>query len=145
MEEEGKTDETPQTYDLAGKVIGFAMKVHSNLGPGFLESVYQNALALELGRAGMKIEAEKAISVFYQGGLVGAFVADLFVNDVLIVETKAIQTLAKVHEVQLVNYLTATGLAEGLLLNFGVERLEFKTKFRLPKTDATSANAGIIL
>ena|SRR5438132_13293524 len=145
MEEEGKTDETPQTYDLAGKVIGFAMKVHSNLGPGFLESVYQNALALELGRAGMKIEAEKAISVFYQGGLVGAFVADLFVNDVLIVETKAIQTLAKVHEVQLVNYLTATGLAEGLLLNFGVERLEFKKKFRLPKTDATSANAGIIL
>jgi len=145
MEEEGKTDETPQTYDLAGKVIGFAMKVHSNLGPGFLESVYQNALALELGRAVMKIEAEKAISVFYQGGLVGAFVADLFVNDVLIVETKAIQTLAKVHEVQLVNYLTATGLAEGLLLNFGVERLEFKKKFRLPKTDATSANAGIIL
>ena len=145
MEEEGKTDETPQTYDLAGKVIGFAMKVHSNLGPGFLESVYQNALALELGRAGMKIEAEKAISVFYQGGLVGAFVADLFVNDVLIVETKAIQTLAKVHEVQLVNYLTATGFAEGLLLNFGVERLEFKKKFRLPKTDATSANAGIIL
>ena len=93
----------------------------------------------------MKIESAKAISVFYQGELVGAFVADLFVNDVLIVETKAIQTLAKVHEVQLVNYLTATGFAEGLLLNFGVERLEFKKKFRLPKTDATSANAGIIL
>ena len=93
MEEEGKTDETPQTYDLAGKVIGFAMKVHSNLGPGFLESVYQNALALELGRAGMKIEAEKAISVFYQGGLVGAFVADLFVNDVLIVEN-----LTRLHQ-----------------------------------------------
>ena len=93
----------------------------------------------------MKIESAKAISVFYQGELVGAFVADLFVNDVLIVETKAIQTLAKVHEVQLVNYLTATGFAEGLLLNFGVERLEFKKKFRLPKTDATSANPEIIL
>src|SRR5438132_1528490 len=123
MEEEGKTDETPQTYDLAGKVIGFAMKVHSNLGPGFLESVYQNALALELGRAGMKIEAEKAISVFYQGGLVGAFVADLFVNDVLIVETKAIQMLAKPHEAHLVNYLTATGVNECLLLNFGAPAL----------------------
>ena len=133
MEEEGKTDETPQTYDLAGKVIGFAMKVHSNLGPGFLESVYQNALALELRRAGMKIESAKAISVFYEGELVGAFVADLLVNDVLIVETKA-------HEVQVVNYLTATGLNEGLLLNFGGERLEFKKKFRLPKTDATSAH-----
>ena len=140
-----RIQETPETYDLAGKIIGFAMKVHSNLGPGFLESVYQNALALELGRAGMKIEAEKAISVFYEGELVGMFVADLLVKDVLIVETKAIQTLAKAHEVQVVNYLTATGLNEGLLLNFGTERLEFKKKFRLPKTDATSANPEIIL
>ena len=80
-----------------------------------------------------------------RGELVGMFVADLLVNDVLIVETKAIQTLAKAHEVQVVNYLTATGLNEGLLLNFGTERLEFKKKFRLPKTDATSANPEIIL
>jgi len=93
----------------------------------------------------MKIESAKAISVFHQDELVGMFVADLLVNDVLIVETKAIQTLAKAHEVQVVNYLTATGLNEGLLLNFGTERLEFKKKFRLPKTDATSANPEIIL
>src|SRR5467141_2277829 len=93
-----RIDKIPERYDLAGQVIGFAMKVHSNLGSGFLESVYQNALTFELRRAGMKIEAEKAISVLYQGELVGAFLADLLVNDVLLVETKAIQTLAKAHE-----------------------------------------------
>jgi len=93
----------------------------------------------------MKIETEKAISVFYRDELVGAFLADLLVNDVLIVETKAIQTLAKPHEVQLVNYLTATGLNDGLLLNFGAERLEFKKKFRLPKTETISAKPEIIL
>jgi GxxExxY protein len=140
-----RMEETSERYDLAGKVIGLGMKVHSNLGSGFLESVYKNALALDLGRAGLKVEAEKAISVFYQDELVGAFVADLLVDDTLVVEIKAIQTLAKTHEVQLVNYLTATGLNEGLLLNFGAERLEFKKKFRLPKTEATSADLEIIL
>jgi len=114
------------------------MKVHSKLGPGFLESVYQNALAGELRRAGLKVEAEKPISFFYEGDVVGAFVADLLVNDALIVETKAIQALAKAHEVQLVNYLVATRINEGLLLNFGVTRLEFKKKFRLPKTKSAS-------
>jgi len=130
--------EAPKVYDLCGQVIGLAMRVHSILGPGFLESIYQNALALELRRAGMRIEAEKAISVFYQGELMGTFLADLFVNDVLIVETKAIQALAKVHEVQLVNYLVATNIDEGLLLNFGTERLEFRKKFRLPRPESVS-------
>jgi len=133
-----RMEETPEQYDLAGKVIGFAMKVHSTLGSGFLESVYQSALALELRRAGLEVEAEKPISVRYEGELVGAFVADLLVNDTLIVETKAIQVLAKIHEVQLVNYLVATGVDEGLLLNFGAERLEFKKKFRRPKQQTAS-------
>jgi GxxExxY protein len=132
-----RIEEDPDSYDLAGKVIGFAMKVHGKLGPGFLESVYQNALAGEL-RAGLKVEAEKPISVFYEGDVVGAFLADLLVNDALIVETKAIQALGKAHEVQLVNYLVATRINEGLLLNFGVTRLEFKKKFRLPKTESAS-------
>jgi GxxExxY protein len=130
--------EVPEEYDLAGKVIGLAIKIHSTLGSGFLESVYQSALALELRRAGLKVEAEKPISVRYEGELVGAFVADLLVNEALIVETKAIQLLAKVHEVQLVNYLVATGVNERLLLNFGAERLEFKKKFRRPKQQAAS-------
>ena len=81
----------------------------------------------------------------YDGQVVGAFAADLLVNDSVIVEVKAVQSLAKPHEVQLVNYLTATGLNEGLLLNFGAERLEFKKKFRRPKIEATSASPEIIL
>jgi GxxExxY protein len=91
--------ETPEAYDLAGKVIGYVMRVHSKLGPGFLESVYRNALSGELRRANLKMEAEKAISVFYEGEIVGEFFADLLVNDALIIETEAIQTLARAHEV----------------------------------------------
>jgi GxxExxY protein len=140
-----RIEEVPEAYDLCGQVIGLAMKVHSTLGPGFLESVYQNALVCELRKSGFRSEAQKPIAVRYDGQVVGAFAADLLVNDSVIVEVKAIQTLAKSHEVQLVNYLTATGLNEGLLLNFGAERLEFKKKFRLPKTEAASPNAEIIL
>ena len=125
-------------YDLCGQVIGAAMKVHSALGPGFLESVYQNALIWELRKAGLKAEAGTAITVRYDGQIVGAFTADLLGNDSLIVELKATQSLAKAHEVQLVNYLVATGIREGLLLNFGAERLEYKKKFRLPKQEQVS-------
>ena len=114
------------------------MKVHWTLGPGFLESVYQNALIWELRKAGIKAEAERPISVQYDGQIVGAFTADLLVSDSVIVELKASQSLAKAYEVQLVNYLTATGFDEGLLLNFGAERLEFKKKFRLPRSEPVS-------
>ena len=91
------------------------------------------------------LKRRSSLLVRYDDEVVGTFAADLLVNDSLIVEVKAIQSLAKPHEVQLVNYLTATGLNEGLLLNFGVERLEFKKKFRLPKIKANSANPKIIL
>ncbi len=133
-----RIEEAPEAYDLCGKVIGLAMKVHSTLGPGFLESVYQSALLWELRKGGFKAEAERPISVHYDGQLVGAFTADLFVNDSLMVELKASQSLAKAHEVQLVNYLVATRIDEGLLVNFGAERMEFKKKFRLPKKEQVS-------
>ncbi len=118
-------------YDLAGKVIGCAINVHNALGPGFLESVYQNALLVELRQAGHQVEPEKPITVKYREIIVGSFIADLLVDEALIVENKAIQQLGVAHEVQLVNYLTATGIDEGLLLNFGATRLEYKKKFRL--------------
>jgi GxxExxY protein len=133
-----KIEEPPPEYDFCGRVIGAAMKVHSALGPGFLESVYRNALIWELRKAGWTAEAQRPISVHYDGQLVGAFVADLLVNNSLIVELKSIQSMAKAHEVQLVNYLVATGLDEGLLLNFGTERLEFKKKFRVRKEEPVS-------
>ena len=133
-----RIEEESKDYDLCGEVIGAAMKVHSALGPGFLESVYQNALIWELRKAGLRAEPGRAITVRYDGQIVGAFTADLLVNESLILELKAIQLLAKAHEVQLVNYLIATGIDEGLLLNFGAERLEYKKKFRARKKERVS-------
>lgn len=116
--------------ELTEKIIGCAMRVHSTLGPGFLESVYQKALAHELREAGLKVECEKPITVRYDGVVVGDFSADMLVEDRVMLELKANQALAPANEVQLVNYLTATGIEVGLLLNFGAERLEFKRKTR---------------
>src|SRR5215469_3637375 len=124
-----------QQYDLCGQVIGAAMKVHSALGPGFLESVYQNALMWQLQKLGLKVDAQRPITVHYDGQVAGFFTADLLVNDWLILELKANQLLSKAHEVQLVNYLVATGIDEGLPLNFRAERLEYEKKFRLPKQE----------
>jgi GxxExxY protein len=125
--------------EVTESIIGCAMKVHRVLGPGFLESVYQNALAYELRCAGLAVELERPIEVRYKGVVVGTFAADMFVENTVLVENKAIQALAPAHEVQLVNYLTATGVDVGLLLNFGAPSLEFKRKARLyqPKPDAT--------
>ena len=119
-----------EDHELTEKIIGCAMKVHSTLGPGFLESVYQKALAHELQKAGLKVECEKAITVHYDGIVVGDFSADMLVENKVMLELKANLALALANEVQLVNYLTATGIEIGLLLNFGAEHLEFKRKAR---------------
>jgi len=106
------------------------MKVHRVLGPGFLESVYQNALAHEVRKAGLNVQVECSLEVEYEGVVVGRFVADLLVAGAVIVENKAVLKLLPLHEVQLVNYLTATGIDVGLLLNFGAASLEFKRRSR---------------
>lgn len=116
---------------LTQKIIGCAMRVHGVLGPGFLESVYQNSLAHELRKAGLKVECERKIQVSYDGVVVGDFSADMLVEEVVLIENKAVQSIAAAHEIQLVNYLTATGIEIGLLLNFGASRLEFKRKHRI--------------
>ena len=115
---------------LTHLIIGLAMKVHSTLGAGFLESVYQNALAHEIREAGIAVACEQKIQVFYRGVEVGYFVADMLVENCVIVENKAVQTITVAHEVQLVNYLTATGIDIGLLFNFGASRLQYKRKHR---------------
>jgi len=120
-------------YDLAGKVIGAAMEVHRFLGPGFVESVYENALLVELAASQLTFESQKELKVIYKGQSVGEFLADIIVDMALVVELKAVQSLLPIHEVQLVNYLTATGIEEGVLLNFGSESLQFKKKFRKQK------------
>jgi len=118
--------------ELSGRVIGAAMKVHSTLGPGFVEGVYQNALALEMAAEGIPFEREEKLEVRYQGELVGQYRADLLVAAALILELKAVQAILPEHEVQVVNYLAVTGLDQALLLNFGARSLQFKKKFRTP-------------
>jgi GxxExxY protein len=121
---------TMQEEELTRRIIGCAMKVHTTLGPGFLESVYQKALAHELSNAGFKAEYQGRVTVRYDGVVVGDFLADFIVEDKIMLELKANQMLVPANEVQLVNYLTATGIEIGLLLNFGAERLEFRRKTR---------------
>ena len=122
--------EEDQNHALTEKVIGLAMKVHRALGPGFLESVYRNALAFELRRAGISVEIDRRITVRYENVIVGDFIADLLLDESLICELKSISTLTKADEVQVVNYLTATNHNVGLLLNFGASSLQFKRKHR---------------
>jgi GxxExxY protein len=117
---------------LTEKVIGCAYRVHNELGTGYLEKVYENAICIELAEAGLAAKQQVPIPVYYHQQLVGDYIADVLVADRLIVELKAIRTLAKEHEVQLVNYLTATGIDDGLLINFG-ESVEVKRKFRVYK------------
>ena len=117
-------------YDLAGEVIGCAMEVHSVLGHGLNESVYQKSLAIELATKGFEVIVEKKITVYYKGHDVGLFSADLFINQTLIVELKAVRNILPEHEAQLVNYLSVTKTEEGVLINFGAPSLQFKKKFK---------------
>ncbi len=101
------------------------------MGHGFLESVYENCMLIELHKLGLRVQNQHPIKVVYDGQIVGEFQADLFVENVVIVELKAVRTILQVHEVQLVNYLKATGIDVGLLLNFGEQRVEVKRKLRV--------------
>lgn len=114
--------------ELTGEVIKVYYKVYNSLGYGFLESVYKNAMMIELAAAGLVAEAEKQIAVNYAGRIVGNYAADIVVNDRLIVELKAREALSEAHEAQLVNYLRATHIEIGLLFNFG-KVPEFKRKY----------------
>ena len=105
--------------ETTGRVIKAFYKVYNTLGYGFLEKVYERALALELERCGLKVVRQMAIDVYYGGGLVGEYFADLVVNGTVILEIKAIEALHPRHTSQLINYLKATEIEVGLLLNFG--------------------------
>ncbi len=113
--------------DLTEKIIGAAYAVYNALGHGFLEKVYENALAVELNRLGLSVKQQEPVAVSYKGDLVGEYVADLVVEGKVIVEVKAVGELQKVHEAQLINYLKATSIQVGLLINFGPE-IEIKRR-----------------
>ena len=107
--------------ELTDKIIQAFYCVYNELGFGFLENVYQNALYFELQNKGFKVEPQKAIDVYYQTQLVGKYKADLIVDDLIILELKAVDYLVEEHELQLINYLKATDKEVGLLLNFGMK------------------------
>lgn len=116
--------------DVTEQIIGAAFEVYNHLGFGFLESVYERSLAVELKTRGLKGAWQQPIIVHYKGEVVGEYVADLVVNDTVMVELKSVRALAQAHEIQLVNYLTATGVDVGLLINFGESKVEVRRKVR---------------
>ena len=117
---------------LTHQIIAAAYAVHNVLGPGFLEKVYENALYVELLNRGISANQQVGISVFYSQVQVGDYVADMLVEQSVLVELKAVEMLHPKHEAQLVNYLTATGLDIGLLINFG-SSVTVKRKYRTYK------------
>jgi hypothetical protein len=107
--------------ELTDRIIQAFYNVYNELGYGFLENVYQNALYFELKNIGLEVEAQKVIDVYYKTLIVGKYKADLVVNDLIILELKAVDYLMQEHENQLINYLKATDKEVGLLLNFGTK------------------------
>ena len=110
--------------ELSYKVVGLAMQVHTELGYGFLEKVYENALMVLLRENGIKAEQQVPIKVYFHGQIVGEYVADIFVEDCIILELKAQEKIIEIHKVQTLNYLKATNLKLALLMNFGKYKLE---------------------
>lgn len=111
---------------LTEKIIGCAFNVHNTLGMGFLEKVYENALFFEIKSSGLKVEKQSKIIIKYKTNTVGEYYADLLVEDICLLEMKAVKGLDQNHYAQVLNYLRATGLKTALLLNFGQPRLEIK-------------------
>jgi len=116
--------------DLTYKIIGCAMKVHTTLGNGFQEVIYQRCLAIELGKAGIEFLREQEMPIFYEGINVGTRRADFIVAGEVMVELKALIKLEEVHLAQALNYLTAYQIEKGLLINFGSNSMEVKRLFR---------------
>jgi GxxExxY protein len=120
-------DQNYKHTDLTEKIIKAFYKVYNTLGFGFLEKVYENALFIELKNMGLFVEKQRRVKVFYEEQEVGDYFADLIVDEKVIIELKASEALCEEHEFQLINYLKATEIEIGLLLNFG-KKPEFKRK-----------------
>ena len=119
--------------ELTHRIIGCAMKVHGTLGGGFQERIYQRALALELGQAGLSFAQEKNMDIVYLGIAIGRRRVDFFVENRVMVEIKAADDLLAKHKLQSINYLEICGIADGLLINFGAPSLQFKRVYNKNK------------
>jgi GxxExxY protein len=115
-----------QHKELTGAIIGCAFEVINELGAGFLESVYEHALLLALRQKGLTAVRQHPIKVLFRGQMVGEFFTDLFVEGKILVELKAVKAIVPEHQAQIINYLKATSVEVGLLINFGSPRLEYK-------------------
>lgn len=116
--------------ELTEKIIGCAYTVYNRMGFGFLESVYEKCMLIELRKAGLNAESQKPITVYYEKESVGNFLADIVVEDTVILELKSVRKIIEAHEVQLVNYLVATGKQVGVLINFGERKVQIKRKVK---------------
>lgn len=116
---------------LIKTIVQCIYNVRGILGPGYLESVYKNALMREFELYGLNASTERPLKVTYKNVIVGEFRADIIVEDRVIIELKAVETLNKAHEVQLVNYLTITGIDNGILVNFGASDIQIRRKYRI--------------
>ena len=122
-----------ETKELIDTIADCAKKVRSVLTPGFEEKVYKNAMFIELRDSGISVETEVPLKVYYKNHIVGDYRADMIADRQVIIELKAINALLPIHEVQLVNYLTATGIDDGMLINFGSDPIEIRHRNRLYK------------
>lgn len=120
-----------QHEKITEQIIGCAYQVYNEMGFGFLESVYEKCMMIELANAGPVATAQTPITVQYKSQVVGEFVADIVVDNQVIVELKSVRSVIPAHEIQLVNYLVATGIDVGLILNFGEQKVEIKRKVRI--------------
>lgn len=116
--------------DLSFRIIGFAMQVHNELGHGFLEKVYENALMVVLKREGISARQQAAVPVYFMEEIVGEYYADILVDEKIILEIKSVEKIIGIHRAQALNYLKATGLRLAIILNFGKEKLEFQRVVR---------------
>ena len=116
--------------ELTHTIIGCIYNVYNALGFGYLESVYEKALLIELEYTGLEVKSQHPIQINYRGQVVGDFIVDVLVQDKVLIELKSVKSLKKIHEAQLVNYLVSTGIEVGLLVNFAEEKVEIKRKVR---------------
>ncbi len=115
---------------LTSKVIGIAIEIHKALGPGFNESIYHRAIEIDLAEAGIPFKSERALAVKYKQRVLGTFAADMIIDKKLLLEFKALENLPLISEIQVVQYLKASQIDIGLILNFGNSPLQVKRKYR---------------
>ncbi len=121
--------------EITKMIIGCAFEVINELGAGFLESVYEKAMIIALTQKGLSVSSQHPVKVMFREKCVGDFYADIFVEEKVIIELKAVKAITPEHQAQLINYLNATGIEVGLLINFGHPRLEYKRFTRSKQYD----------